>query len=133
VIARSVGKQRAASALLAVLGGLALLLATLGIYGVMSHATTMRVRKIGIRMAHGARAPDVRRLFVRESLRLCLIGVAIAAAIVATYLPARRAARVGGRDFFPQVSTGWCQRSVAVGTRPLAPDCGNLWKKVPSP
>lgn len=129
VIARSVGKQRAASALLAALGGLALLLATLGIYGVMSHATTLRVREIGIRMALGARAPDVRRLFVRESLRLCLIGVAIgaalamviarlvssflfglapadaltfvagglamcAAAIVATYLPARRAARV---------------------------------------
>ena len=129
VIARSVGKQRAASALLAVLGGVALLLATLGIYGVMSHATTLRVKEIAIRMAMGARAPDVRRLFVRESLRLCLIGVVIggalamaiallissflfglapgdalmfvagglamcAAAVVATYLPARRAGRV---------------------------------------
>ncbi len=129
VIVRSVGKQRAASALLSVLGGLALLLATLGIYGVMSHATILRVKEIGIRMALGARAPDVRRLFVRESLKLCLIGVAIGAAaatvisklisgflfglaagdavtfligalvmcgaaVLATYLPARRAARV---------------------------------------
>ncbi|HYN10723.1 MAG TPA: ABC transporter permease [Vicinamibacterales bacterium] len=129
VILRSVGKQRAASALLAVLGGLALLLAALGIYGVMSHATMLRVKEIGIRMALGARAPDVRRMFVRESLKLCFIGVAIgaaaatviskliagflfglaagdavtfliaavvmcASAILATYLPARRAARV---------------------------------------
>jgi predicted permease len=129
VISRSVDKQRAASMLLAVLGGLALLLAALGIYGVMSHATMLRVKEIGIRMALGARAPDVRRLFVRESLELSLVGVAIggllafgisrlisgflfglgpgdallfligavvmcAAAIVATYLPARRAARV---------------------------------------
>ena len=47
VIDRSVGKQRAASALLAVLGGIALLLAALGIYGVMSHATMLRAKKYG--------------------------------------------------------------------------------------
>jgi putative ABC transport system permease protein len=79
VLMRSVGKQRAASALLAVLGALALILAALGIYGVMSHATTQRAKEIGIRMALGASAPDVRRLFVREALKLALTGVAIGA------------------------------------------------------
>jgi predicted permease len=129
VVERSLRRQQAASTLLAVLGGLALLLAALGIYGVMAHATTLRVKEIGIRMALGARAPDVGRLFVRESLKLSLIGTAIgvvvafgisrlisgflfglaagdavtfvvgalvmcAATLLATYLPARRAARV---------------------------------------
>jgi len=83
VISRSVDKQRAASALLAVLGGLALLLAGLGIYGAMSHATILRVKEIGIRMALGARPPSVRWLFVREALTLCLVGVAIGAAAAA--------------------------------------------------
>ena len=80
VIVRSVGKQRAASALLAVFGGLALLLAALGIYGVMSHATSLRVKEIGIRMALGASAQDVKRLFVGESLKLSLVGFAIGGA-----------------------------------------------------
>ncbi|MGE5834751.1 MAG: ADOP family duplicated permease [Acidobacteriota bacterium] len=83
VISRSVDKQRAASALRAVLGGLALVLATLGIYGAMSHATTLRVKEIGIRIALGARPPNVRWLFVREALALCLVGVAIGTAAAA--------------------------------------------------
>jgi predicted permease len=83
VISRSVDKQRAASALLAVLGGLGLLLAALGIYGAMSHATILRVKEIGIRIALGARPPNVRWLFVREALTLCLVGVAIGAVAAA--------------------------------------------------
>jgi ABC-type antimicrobial peptide transport system permease subunit len=83
VIARSVDKQRAASALLAAFGGLAALLAALGIYGVMSHATMQRVHEIWIRMALGARPPQIRQLFVRESLKLSLAGCAIGVAIAA--------------------------------------------------
>jgi predicted permease len=83
VIARSVDKQRAASALLTAFGGLAALLAALGIYGVMSHATMRRVYEVSIRMALGARPPEIRRLFVRESLKLSLAGFAIGAAIAA--------------------------------------------------
>jgi ABC-type antimicrobial peptide transport system permease subunit len=77
IVRRSLDKEQAASTLLAALGALALLLSALGIYGVMAHATTLRVKEIGIRIALGARPPDVGRLFVRESLALSLIGVAL--------------------------------------------------------
>ena len=81
LIGRSLDTQRAAGVLLAVLGGIALLLATLGIYGVMSHATMLRAKEIAIRAALGARPPDVWRLFVGEALKLCVIGAAIGATL----------------------------------------------------
>jgi putative ABC transport system permease protein len=81
LIGGSLDTQRAAGVLLAVLGGLALLLATLGIYGVMSHATMLRSKEIAIRTALGARPPDVWRLFVGEALKLCVVGAAIGAVL----------------------------------------------------
>jgi putative ABC transport system permease protein len=74
-LSRSVDLQRGLSSLLSVFGLLALCLAALGIYGVMSHAVTLRTREIGIRMSLGARAPEVLRMVVGEGLRLTWVGV----------------------------------------------------------
>src|SRR5262249_13073128 len=115
--------------LLGVLGTLALVLASVGIYGVAAHSVSMRTREVGIRMSLGARGSDVLRMMLRENLSLSLIGVAVGLGIsaaasvilasflfgvsstdaatftggagilcleslVASYLPARRAARL---------------------------------------
>ena len=73
--------QRLSAGLLAVFGALALLLATIGIYGVISYSVRQRTREIGVRLALGATVGDVHRMILREGMRLVAIGVVSGGAV----------------------------------------------------
>src|ERR1044072_5748491 len=77
VAASSFAARRFNMSLLSVFAGLALVLAAVGIYGVMSNAVTQRTQEIGIRLALGARAIDVLKLIIRDGMMLVSIGVAL--------------------------------------------------------
>ena len=126
---RSLAEQRFLLLLFGIFAGLALLLACIGIYGVLTYVTSRRVPEIGVRMAFGASARDVMQLVLRQSLVMILAGVAlgitgalaaarllehlvtgvrsigpltfagmicvlVVAALIASFLPARRASQV---------------------------------------
>ena len=77
---RSTSPQKVAVTLVGVLGGLALLLAAIGLYGVMSYAVSQSARELGLRMALGAGTSDLLRLVLSRSLVLTGVGVFLGAA-----------------------------------------------------
>jgi hypothetical protein len=101
VVARGAEDLRGVSRLLTAFGALALFLAALGLYGVISHAVSTRTRDIGVRVALGARAMTVVGGFVREGALLALLGVAAGVPL--------------------SVATGIVMRSTLFGVGPLDP------------
>jgi putative ABC transport system permease protein len=81
VLWRSVARPRFNTLLLSALAFMALALAVVGIYGVMSYAVSQRTREIGIRMALGANQADVLKLIVKHGMKLTLMAVAFGLAI----------------------------------------------------
>src|SRR5437773_8608500 len=76
--------QRLAAALLAIFGGMALFLAAIGLYAVMSYSVSQGTRELGMRIALGARADDVLRLVISRGIRLTAAGIVIGAVAALT-------------------------------------------------
>jgi predicted permease len=129
MVSGTLARERFLLLLFGVFGGLALLLACIGIYGVLAYLTSQRVPEFGVRMAVGASSRDVIRLVLRQSLGMILVGIGlgiaaslaaarllgrlvpgvqpaepltfaamisvlVVAALVASFVPARRAGRI---------------------------------------
>jgi putative ABC transport system permease protein len=103
----SVGQQRFAMLVLVTFGGLTLSLAVVGIYSVLAYTTTQRTREIGIRSALGASRGNVANLVMRSGITMAVVGIGLGlvtfvgvpsmvliAALLASWLPARRAAAI---------------------------------------
>jgi putative ABC transport system permease protein len=77
LIAQSVGQRRLSMLLLSLFSGIALVLASVGIYGLMSYSVAQRSRELGVRIALGAARSDVLRLVLRQGMSLALMGIVI--------------------------------------------------------
>jgi predicted permease len=81
---RTTAAQRIAVSMLGVFGGLALLLAAIGLYGVMSYAVSQSTRELGLRMALGATVSNLLRLVISQGLVLTAFGVVVGATVALT-------------------------------------------------
>jgi putative ABC transport system permease protein len=92
--------QRLAAALMAIFGGMALFLAAIGLYAVMSYSVSQSTRELGLRMALGASTNDLLRLVISRGLRLTIAGIIIGvtAALILTRLMGNLLYKVSPRD-----------------------------------
>ena len=81
--ALSMAQTSFALVMLSLAASVAILIGLVGIYGMVAYAATQRTREIGIRMALGAQAADVRRLFLRQGMSLTAVGIALGVGIAA--------------------------------------------------
>ncbi len=109
-----VAQPRLNMVLLGIFAGLALALAAVGIYGVISYSVTQRTHEIGVRMALGAQRGDVVRLILSHGLRLALVGLAIgiAGALASTRALSRMLFGVSTTD--PMIFAGLSLLLIAV-------------------
>jgi predicted permease len=116
ILAPELRPWRLGAALFSALGGLALLVAAVGIYSVVAYTFSQRTHELGVRIALGARTSNVLRLVVAEGLRMVLIGIVagIVLALAAGKLVASLLYGVSPRD--PMVLTVVALTLVAVGT-----------------
>lgn len=80
VVSRSTSRERFHMLLMSVFGGVSLLLAAIGIYGLMAYSVEQRTQEIGIRMALGAERSHVRRMVMRQGLTFAIVGVLVGVA-----------------------------------------------------
>ncbi|MDQ3119688.1 MAG: ABC transporter permease [Verrucomicrobiota bacterium] len=115
VLAASIARPRFNMLLIALLAGIALVLAGIGVYGVISYSVTQRTRELGVRMALGASAGNVLKLVVGEGMFLAGIGIAIgiAAAIGVSRIMASLLYGVTATDPFTFVSLALLLAAIA--------------------
>jgi putative ABC transport system permease protein len=108
LIADSIGSSRFFATLVAIFAGLALVLAAVGLYGVMSYAVAQRTPEIGVRLALGAAERQIFRLVVGESLKLAAVGLVLGAAgsVAVGQALKRMLFGVGGTDVLTFAVTG---------------------------
>ena len=103
--------------LLALFGGLALVLASMGVYGVIAYTASQRTRELGVRMALGARGRDVEAMLVRQGAAFALAGIAVGlvAAFALTRFLASLLYGVGATDPLSFVATALVLLAAALG------------------
>jgi predicted permease len=80
IMRTSIAPTRASMLLLALFAGVALVMAAVGVFGVMSYAVNLRTREMGIRLALGARPAEVQRMVVADGMKQAIVGVIVGAA-----------------------------------------------------